>query len=220
MQLIAVTGVAYLIANFRFCKGRGSIPVVADGADQKGNHQNAGDDPGDPTGFRMPFTGDPGTAILAEQSLPTDGVGGTNADAFAATDTFLIAYMVDIHFTVIDAEIAVDAFAVIYGDTEDGDLIKQTVKGTKWANETAEHSKNKYATDDDAHHHEEFPSEDGAEHGKIACVHLVRQKGKTTFDGSGWANVFAESRQGFIPESVCNGYDQNEEDKDHVFQVG
>ena len=209
----------------------GGIPVVGDGADQHGQHHYSGADTHEQTlvlliclGFFHLFRGCLyGKFVGAQEqlgSLPGDGLGGANVDTFAAGDALLVAYVLDIHLAMGNAQIAVSALIFIHLHTEEGNLVEQAVQTAQGADETAEYAENEHTAHHDADHQHEFPGEQGAQHGEEAVVDLIAQQQQTAFDGAGGADVLTESGGGCLAEGISNGDDQYKEHQDDVLHKG
>ena len=138
----------------------------------------------------------------------------------ALPHAWYIRDMADIHFAMIYALAAADTLAVFHSDTEEGELVEQAVNGAQRAQEPAEHPEDKYRSSEKAYKQQEFPSKQGAQHGKIALVHGVGQQRDAAFQGACGTDVLAECRQRDIAQGIENGDDEYKKDQDHIFSEG
>ena len=154
------------------------------------------------------------------RTVPLNCLGGAYADALTALNTLGVTNVTGIHFALSNAESAVGAALFIYLYANQGDLVKESVKGTQWAKETAEQAENKYARHKDGYHQKEFPSKEGTEHTQIALVDAVGEQSHSTLKRSRGADVFAKSRQREVAEGIRDGKDAYEKDQNHIFEIG
>ena len=219
-QIVVKAQVAHLVATLRAGDGRsrvgGGVPVVGDGAHQNHGHDDGGDGAGNLAalgeGVFCTFVGVEGDLA----ALEGDGLGGAHADALAAGDALLVAHVVDVQLTVADAQAAAGALGMIHLDAEEGELIEQAVQAAQGADKPAEAPEREDAAHQNADHQQEFPGEQGAQHGEVAGVDLVGQQADAAFQGARGTDVFAEGGQGGIPEGIHNGDHEDEEHQNGV----
>ena len=126
--------------------------------------------------------------------------------------------MVNVHLTVAGAQTAIGTFALFYFDTENGDLVKQSVERAKGTDEPAEQPEDEYAANHNADQQQEFPCEQRSKHGEVAGVYLVGQKTDAALQSTCRAYVFTERGQGGIPEGIHDRNDKNEENQNCILE--
>ena len=146
-------------------------------------------------------------------ALIADRSGGTDVDTASAADTFMVAYMMDIHLALAHAQSAVYALGLVQLHPKEGDLVEQPVNRAKGAEEPAEGPVDEYRCDDEYHKDHELPREQGAQHTEKVRIRLVGQQSASAQQGAGGADVLTKSRKREIPEGI-----QERQDDHHGYQ--
>ena len=177
LQIVAIAQITHFIALGDGGHFTGIVPVVDKCTHKDCKHHYTGNDPGN--GFLLVqtirFSRGVRFVFLYKdfRALPGDGLGRTHINTLAATDTFLITNLLDVHLTMSLAQTALGTFVLFYLNAEYGDLIKQTVKSAQRADEATEQPEYEYTAYQDADHQHEFPSKQGAKHREIAFVDRI-----------------------------------------------
>ena len=150
-------------------------------------------------------------------SLPRNCLRRTNADTFAAMDTFVVAHRLGIHLTNRNTHTAIGTLLLIHLHAQQRHFAKEAVNRAQGADESAEETEKYNAQYDECHQKQEFPREDDAEHSVITRV--VGQQPKRAFKQPCGANVLTK-RRNRASVHIHERQNHDHQAQNHVLEIG